>query len=129
MLHKLVFYTGFSTLLAHELDAVAHAEWRVLPLTSFLPDHIGYAVFVVMHIPLLVGLLWLLCESSQQVHERTRLVVAGFLVLHLILHRLFEGHEHYDFYSSLSVGLIQAAAALGLLYLLMAFVGRYKTVK
>ncbi len=29
---SLVFYIGFAILVAHELDAVAQEEWRLLPL-------------------------------------------------------------------------------------------------
>lgn len=33
----LLFRLGFASLLTHEINAVGHGEWRVLPLTSLLP--------------------------------------------------------------------------------------------
>ena len=112
-MNEWVFRLGFSTLLAHELDAVARAEWRVLPITSFLPDDIGYVVFVLAHIPLVAWLLWLTGNPDSRVRVRWQTVISSFLVIHVGLHLAFSGHEHYEFHSSLSRSLIFGGGLLG----------------
>lgn len=47
-----IFYIGVGMSFTHELDAMLNNEWRVLPLTSGLPDEMGQTVFVLAHIPL-----------------------------------------------------------------------------
>lgn len=116
-----IFRLGFATLWAHELDAIARGEWRVLPLTSFLPDQVGYVAFVVLHIPLLAVLVYLLSHANSVVRMRTELAISGFLLVHVGLHLLFSGHHHYDFHSLLSKALIFGGAALGALHLILSW--------
>ena len=54
----LLFFTGFAFLACHELDAVAQAEWRLLPLLSRMEDPDAYRWFVMLHVPLFALLLW-----------------------------------------------------------------------
>lgn len=113
-----LFRLGFSTLLAHELDAVMRAEWRVLPLTSFLPDQVGYIVFVLLHIPLVAVLLWLISHPDLRLRRRSEIGISLFLVVHVGLHLAFMGHAHYDFHHGVSQLLIFGGGALGLAHLL-----------
>lgn len=112
------FRVGFALLLTHELDAVARAEWRVLPVTSFLPDEIGLPVFVLMHVPLFAWLIWLVGHTEPVVRLRWQTIVSTFLVVHVGLHLLFSGHVHYDFHGGLSKLLIFGGGAFGALHLL-----------
>ncbi|MEQ9012758.1 DUF6713 family protein [Algiphilus sp.] len=116
-LPDLVCYTGFSLILCHELDAVLHAEWRVLPVTSFLPESVAYPVFVLMHVPMFVLLFFGIAATSERVRRHTKVGVSAFLVVHAGLHAAFQGHPHYHFEGWLSNGLIAGAALCGLLYL------------
>lgn len=118
---QIVFLLGFSTLLAHELDAVARAEWRVLPITSFLPDPIGYPVFVLAHIPLVAWLVWLIGHADARIRQRTQWAISAFLIVHVVLHLAFSAHEHYDFHSALSRGLIFGGGALGAAHLALSW--------
>ena len=52
MSENFFFWTGFSTLLVHEMDAVRLKEWRILPLLSRLDDRRGFAVFTLVHVPI-----------------------------------------------------------------------------
>lgn len=113
-----LFRLGFSTLLAHELDAVMRGEWRVLPLTSFLPDQVGYVVFVVLHIPLVAVLLWLIAHPDLRLRRRSEVGISLFLILHVGLHLAFFTHPHYDFHHGLSQLLIFGGGALGMAHLL-----------
>lgn len=112
----LVCYTGFSLLICHEMDAVLHAEWRVLPVTSFLPEAVAYPVFVLMHVPLFVLLFFGVAAASDRIRRYTKLGVSAFLVVHAGLHALYHGHPEYHFAGWLSNGLIAGAALCGLLY-------------
>jgi hypothetical protein len=117
---SLVFYTGFAFLVAHELDAVAQEEWRLLPLFDLLRDSTAYIVFVTLHVPLLAGLMWLTAHPSSCVRQRSRLGVDAFLIVHAALHWLMSGEALYTFHSSLSTALIFGGAVAGLLHLLLS---------
>lgn len=113
------FRVGFALLLTHELDAVARAEWRVLPLTSWMPEEIGFPVFVLAHVPLFAWLLWLVGHADPAIRARWQAIVSAFLVVHVGLHLLFSGHAHYDFHGWMSKLLIFGAGAAGALQLLL----------
>lgn len=114
-----IFYLGVGLLFTHELDAMANYEWRVLPLTSWLPDQIGQVVFVLIHIPLFAVLVALISSENKVVRARSRFWICVFLVVHGVLHMAFMGHEHYEFSSLLSNVLIFGGAFCGALYLTM----------
>lgn len=64
MFVDLIFYIGIALLLTHELDAIARNEWRMFPFICRLKDDIGYKVFIILHIPLFVLILWLMAHPS-----------------------------------------------------------------
>ena len=43
---NIIFYLAMGIMFTHELDAMPNHEWRVLPLTSWLPDEYGIIVFL-----------------------------------------------------------------------------------
>lgn len=112
----LLFFTGLAFLLCHELDAVAQAEWRLLPFLSGMSDGDAYVVFVLLHVPLLVFALWWTGSTAPRVRYRSQLVVDAFLVIHAGLHTALRSHEDYTFHTTLSEVCIYAAAALGLIH-------------
>lgn len=112
-----LFWIGFSLLLCHEMDAVLHAEWRVLPLMNRLPEVVAYPTFILMHVPLLVLLMLALSSRHRVLRLRTQIGVNAFLLLHAVLHTLFHGHAEYHFSGVLSHGLIYGGAAAGALHL------------
>lgn len=114
-----LFYLGIGLLFTHELDAMTHHEWRVLPLTSWLGEEVGRFVFVVAHVPLFAILIALMASLNSVVRNRTRVWLSAFLVLHSMLHAGFVLHDKYEFSSLLSNVLIYGAAMCGLLYLLL----------
>jgi hypothetical protein len=124
MKNELLFWVGFSLLLTHELDAVAHSEWRVLPVTSFLPDTVGFRVFVLLHVPIFAWLLWQVAHTDRAVRRRWHNIVSAFLVVHVALHSLFSGHVHYDFNGWMSRLLIFGGGAFGALHLAKQYVTR-----
>lgn len=112
----LLFFTGLAFLLCHELDAVAQAEWRLLPFLSGMSDGDAYVVFVLLHVPLLASALWWTGSTAPRVRYRSQLVVDAFLVIHAGLHTALRSHEDYTFHTTLSEVCIYAAAALGLIH-------------
>lgn len=112
-----LFIIGLALLLSHELDAVKHAEWQVLPLLRWLDDATGYVVFVLAHVPLFALMLWALSHQSAAVRRNTRLGLAAFMVIHAALHWAFHDDAAYHFEGWLSHGLVGGAAVFGALYL------------
>lgn len=114
---RATFLTGVSLLFTHELDAMTHAEWAVLPLTSWLPAEIGRIAFVVLHVPLFAVVLgWLTSRVPGRV-TTAQFWVAAFLVVHGGLHLAFSGHPAYTFSGVLSNTLIFGSAVCGGAYL------------
>lgn len=110
-----LYWSAVAAFFTHELDAVRRHEWRVLPLTSFLPDRLGEEVFVWLHVPLFFAVLWF----SRA--EGFRIGLAAFAVLHVGLHWLFRRHPAYEFNNPASWALILLTGALGAAYLATAF--------
>jgi hypothetical protein len=128
MMKNLLFYLGFATLIAHELDAMTQSEWRLLFILRSLPEQIASFTFVVAHIPLIAVLLWLTNNESPPIQHWSRIAVATFLIIHAGLHKLLEHHPDYTFNSMLSLGLIYGGGLLGLLYLVAIFISWQRSV-
>ena len=123
MIKRLIFFLGMATLVTHELDAVANHEWRVLPLTGWLPDHIGYTAFTFLHIPLFAVLIALLTSKQTKVRHHTKIGICLFLIIHALLHVAYMGSLHYEFSQISSNILIFGGAALGALFLIFEALG------
>lgn len=109
---RTVYTLMLALLFTHEIDAAFRHEWRVLPITSFLPDELGREAFIWIHVPLFAVIL--LANNN----ERVRVGIAAFCVIHVGLHWLFRNHPAYEFNNPSSWGLILGAGLLGLAYLL-----------
>ncbi len=116
-----IFYLGVGTFFTHELDAMTHHEWRVLPLTSWLSDEYGLLVFLFFHIPLFAILIALIASTNEKLRYRSRVGISIFLLFHGLLHCLFIGSANYEFTNSTSNILIFGGAALGVIYLLLKY--------
>ena len=117
MIKQIVFYLGLGALFTHELDAMTHHEWRMLPGLASLSDDAARTAFVALHVPLFAGLIALVAAPKERVRTLARLAIAGFLVVHGILHAALSGHPDYEFASSLSSALIFGGALLGAAHL------------
>jgi len=116
---SLLFWTGFAFLLAHELDAVAQSEWRLLPLINLLTDESAYIVFVAAHVPLVLVLIWLFTHRSNTIRWRSQLAFDVFLCAHALVHWLMSGDTEYIFHSALSISMIFGGGVTGLVHLLL----------
>ena len=123
-----VFFLNMGTMFTHELDAISNHEWRVLPLTSWLPNEYGMEVFLSIHIPLFAVLIALVASTNDKIGIRSRLGISIFLIIHGILHISFMGNANYEFASTLSNILIFGGALLGIMYLLLEYMAKHTTI-
>lgn len=108
------YFCMLAFLLTHELDAIKRHEWRVLPLTSFLPDSVGEQVFIWAHIPIIVLLFG---YGGLDPHSVVAQVLSAFGVFHVFLHVLFRNHPKYEFNNLSSWALIIGCGLFGALHL------------
>jgi hypothetical protein len=109
----LLLFIGLSLLLCHELDAVAQAEWRLLPVLRMLTDASAYPIFVWLHVPLFALVLWWTGSTSVPVRRRAQFGVDAFLVIHAGLRTALRSHDYYTFHSTLSMDCMYGAAVIG----------------
>jgi Family of unknown function (DUF6713) len=114
-----LYYLGLACLFTHELDAVAHAEWRLLFILRGIPADSASSLFVAAHVPLFFGILWLGDHRRAAVRNLTRLSVAAFLVVHAVLHFSLSSNPEYEFHGTLSRALILSAAVCGIAYVMV----------
>jgi hypothetical protein len=109
----LLFLLVVAWIFAHELDAVQKHEWRILPILSSLNDLLAYRLFVLLHIPLLVWIVWSAPNPMFQV------MFDLFVIVHGGLHWLLRKHPKYEFHDPLSYLLIFGAVPLAALHLIV----------
>jgi len=114
MMLDAIYWVMVAAFFTHELDAVKRHEWRVLPLTRLLPDHIGAQVFIWAHVPLFWLILWL---DDGTATGAVRLGVSAFAIVHVGLHWTFRRHPAYELNNPSSWALIVSTGVLGVLYL------------
>ena len=124
---RLAFLLAFAFLATHEMDAVYHAEWRVLPLLSWLEEPSSRIVFTLVHVPLFAGLAYLFWEGPGRIRAASRLLFSAFCVVHVGLHWAFSGHPSYSFDSWDANLLIIGAGVCGAAHLLTAWTTRRGT--
>ena len=124
MFIDLIFYSGLSLLLTHELDAIKQHEWRIFPGLSNFKESLSYHLFVALHLPLFILILWLLCHPSEHVRFWFQLSVDGFLIIHLGLHHFFKSHDKYEFTKPFSKIIINLMALVGLIHVILLFTNK-----
>ena len=112
------FLLGLGFISTHELDAVIQHEWRLLYVLRSLPEAVAANAFIALHVPLFAGLVWLTHHPQPRWRESSRLVLMGFLVVHVGLHLRLSGDALYSFHSPLSKALIFGGGLCGALYFL-----------
>lgn len=113
MAADLLFCVGVALLLTHELDAIQRHEWRIFPFICRLKDDTAYYVFTVLHVPLFVLLLWLMCHPSENVRYGFQVSMDVFFIVHLGLHQLLKSHPKYEFTGLFSRAIILLLAIAG----------------
>lgn len=106
-----IFYVAMlGFLLTHELDAMKRHEWRILPLTSFLSEQTGEAVFLWWHVPLFALLFYF---GAGDPSGSVAMGLSVFAIVHSGLHWLFRRHPKNEFNNPISWGLILGAGLAG----------------
>ena len=115
-----LFYFSLALLCTHEIDAVAHSEWQLLPVLSQMPNEAGFFWFVVLHIPLLTLIFWLTAHTSPIVARRSRFYLSALLFVHGVIHFSLSGNEDYTFAPPIETITVDGAALAGLAYVVIA---------
>ncbi len=118
---NLSLITAFSLLTVHEMDAMTHAEWRLLPGLASLDEETARNVFVWLHIPLYIGALWAMVFASWRVFAGR--VFSSAMIAHAVAHFALSGHQHYTFVPPIETATVYGAALAGALYLALSFKG------
>ena len=116
---EIAYFLMLAFLLSHEIDAAYRKEWRVLPLTSWMPDTLGRQVFILAHVPLLAAIF---LGGGLSPSSTFAAGLSAFSVVHVGLHWLFRHHKDHDFNNWLSVLLIVGAGVAGLVHLVLLWV-------
>ncbi|MEO1660556.1 MAG: DUF6713 family protein [Pseudomonadota bacterium] len=118
---NLSLITAFSLLAVHEMDAMTHAEWRLLPGLSQIADETARGIFVWLHIPLYIGALWALFLASwRRIAGR---VFSAAMIAHAFAHFVLSGHELYTFMPPIETVTVYGAALAGAVYLTLSLKG------
>jgi len=114
---SMVFITGLSLIIIHEMDAIRCKEWRIFPGLSILKNKTGQTVFLFAHIPIFIWLFWQITNSSDI--DSFRIGFDIFLIAHLGFHLLFLKHKNNEFKDWISWTIIAGAGTSGLLDLIL----------
>lgn len=107
---ELFYVVMLGFFLTHELDAMQRHEWRILPLTSFLPEQTGRRTLVWMHVPLFAVLFFFGAgDSGSSVASG----LSVFAIIHVGLHWFFRNHPKNEFDNPVSWALIIGAGLGG----------------
>lgn len=115
----LIFYLGLGFLLTHELDAMVHAEWRLLYILRDMPEHQAQRYFLWLHVPLIASIVWLTHLSRDFLQGLFRYMFSIFLVIHAILHWRLSLSQGYPFTGLDSQFLIYGAGFFGALGMIL----------
>ena len=118
---NLSLVTAVSLLAVHEMDAMTHSEWRLLPVLSGMEDDVAREAFVLLHVPLYIGVFWALFLASWKVIAGRVFSIA--MIAHATAHFLLSGHEFYTFSAPIETLTVYGAAVAGLVYLGLSFRG------
>lgn len=99
MTGELLVIVNLSLFFVHELDAVRCCEWRMLFGFNRLNDDHAHQLFVALHLPLLVVMLWLFVQPDVVLRFWFEAIFDAFLIAHLGLHLAFAKHPENRFTS------------------------------
>ncbi len=116
-----LFWINLSLLFTHELDAIRRREWRLFVFLNRLSDETAHRVFTVLHLPLFLLILWLINHRDDNVAYWFQIAADLFLIVHVVLHFLFQKKEKNEFSSFFSKFIIQAMGLIGWIHLLLIF--------
>lgn len=117
-----LFLTGLTFFIIHEMDAIWRKEWKMFSFLSTLPDEKGYFLFCFAHIPFFFLVLLIIFAKDTNISGKVIVILNAFFVLHLVLHLLFNKHRNNEFNNLFSWLIISGLCLAGLLDLLRQIV-------
>lgn len=115
---SLVYHLTIALFATHELDAVARAEWQLLPVLSSLNDEADLMWFVLLHIPLFWLVFWLGNHRQTDLRNRARLVFCSLTIAHTAAHFLLSGHSAYQFEAPVETLTVYGSGLAAVIYLI-----------
>ena len=106
-----------SSLLGHEMDAIDKKEWRYLYVLRELSHSGALRWFILLHLPLFVGLMALVAAGPSTATRRIEGGVDALLVAHAAVHESVSRRGDEAFANSFSRLLIWSAALFGAAHL------------
>ncbi len=107
----------------HEMDAIDKKEWRLMFVLRKLPDEGALRWFIVLHLPLFVGLTALVAAGPSSTTRWIEGSVDAFLVVHALLHENLSRTGDKAFANSFSRWLIWSAGVFGAAHLAYLLLG------
>ena len=108
---------ALSLLAVHEMDAMTHSEWLLLPFLGEFTEATGRDLFLLSHIPLYIGLFWALFYASWR--GIAALIFCGLLIIHSAAHFLLSGHQHYTFIPPIETITVYGSAVVSAFYIIL----------
>lgn len=110
---EVFYWLMVAALFTHELDAIRHHEWRILPMLRNLPDSVAEQIFIWAHLPLFFLVFWLSQFGAGSVFA---MGLSAFAVVHVGLTWILRNHPAYEYNNLSSWLLICLAGLLGALH-------------
>jgi hypothetical protein len=107
--------TTLAALVLHEIDAVRCKEWRIFPLTFWMPERVGRQVFLWAHVPLAL----LIYYYATHTPHGFAVFMAYFAPLHFMAHVLYLWHPKNLFRDARSWLILLASLLSATLYWLI----------
>lgn len=104
----------FCFFVTHEMDAMLHGEWRMLPVLNGMDDNNAAQLFLLLHIPLFFGLIWSLFIASWR--SKAAIAFSLLIILHSIAHFILSNHALYSFVPPIETITVYGAALSSLGY-------------
>lgn len=116
------FFSNFSALTLHEMNAVTWKEWRVFGIVD---DVLGERLFILVHFPLYFSLLSICTKTNAPIGRAVSIGLSAFLILHLCMH--YAARKAGYFTDAFGFGLIGFVAVTAVIQLITTLMLRPKS--
>ncbi len=114
---QILFAIILALLFLHEMDAIRNAEWKMFIVIKDMSDTKAYKVFTLFHLPFYVILLMLILSVKYQI--LAYYAVDLFLIVHAILHLVFERHTKNGLKNFFSRSIIYSMGILAIIHIII----------
>jgi len=118
-LAQILFAIILALLLLHEMDAIRNAEWKMLIILKDMNDTKAFKMFTLLHLPLYIITLMLILSEKYQIIAYY--AIDMFLIVHSILHLIFERHSKNGLKNVFSRSIIYTMGLLSIFHILITY--------